>query len=167
MTIDLALAALHGVLFLCFGALLVAALRTVKRMEFYLAPAGARRVRFAFASGSPFPLDLLPEALRNRVAQGRALFVFADKDCGLCDVIVRSLGVLAADYRDHLFVLVSDEAWEPPRLPAKPLFRTLWASPLARRLEVSQQPYALRTQAGAIVDFGIVNSTEQMESLLG
>ncbi len=166
MTIGPAFLAVHGGLFLAFGVLLISALRTLRRLEFFAPAYGARRITFDFRSGSPFPCELLPPALRRKAETGTLFLLFSSPQCAWCDDILPGMESLARDYRHAGFLVLTDEPWQTRVLrPGTPV-EVLVDSPITKRLGVTQQPFGMRIEQGRIVDFGIVNSMEHVESLL-
>jgi hypothetical protein len=166
MTNSPALLAVHGVLFLAFGALLIGSLRTLRRMEFFAPAYGARRVTFNFQSGSPFPSELLPPPLRAKAEAGSLFILFSSPHCAWCDEVIPSLKQLASDYPKTSFLILTDEAWKTAPLQPGCGVDILLGTAITKQLQVTQQPFGMRVEKGVIVDFGIVNSLEHVESLL-
>jgi hypothetical protein len=157
---------LHSALWLSLLAVAVALLRFLQKVELLAPPLGARRVHFGVSFGDPFPTDVLPADLAAEVTRGAAIFLYASPTCCICGPVVENLRYLAADYRDIRFVVFAGEAWNGFPTDRAGRIRILQSKELLTRLKLTMEPYALKVVEGKVVDYGIVNSIEHVESLI-
>lgn len=157
---------LHSALWVSLLAVAVALLRFLQKLELHAPPLGARRVHFGISFGDPFPTDLLPSDLASEVSRGTAIFLYASPRCCVCGAVVENLRYLASDYRDIRFVVFAGEAWEGFPTDRAGRIRVLQNKELLKRMNLTMEPYALKTVDGKVVDFGVVNSVEHVESLI-
>jgi len=144
----------------------VSALRRIRAFERFVPPVGARRVHFDREIGEAFPVDLLPPELAPRISSGEALFLFAGPHCGICPVVLPSLGGFSRSFSHVQFVVCCAEPWKDLELKLPRRVRILESRSLFIHLGVNMQPYAVRTIDGIIVEYGIINVPEHVESIL-
>lgn len=157
---------LHTLLFVAAVLIVTRTLKLLRRMEFVIPPIGARRMHFKFSYQSDFPCRLLPEAYRGRVESGVGLFLFMGAKCSLCHPLMRGLGSLARQYPDIQIVVVTKGEWAGLDFNRLAPTAVLVGGELSKELGIGMEPYALKSVGGKIVDFGIVNTMEQVENFL-
>jgi hypothetical protein len=153
-------------LFLVLGVILVAALKLLKQYQIFFPPAGARRVAFRHELGSVFDPEVLSPAMRESVALDNTLFLFLGRKCPICQPIKQALPSFVRDYYDIQFVIVGLTPTEMPSLSkfSSVIFTEL--QPLVRNLQIRMLPFALRLNKGRVVEFGVINSADHLESIL-
>ena len=135
-------------------------------MRKFCCAAVTSRVHFDREIGESFPVDLLPSEVAPRISSGEALFLFAGPHCGICPEILPSLGGFSRSFSHVQFVVCSAEPWKDLDLRVPRRVWTMENRPLFAHLGISMQPYAVRTIDGIIVEYGIVNLPEHLESIL-
>jgi hypothetical protein len=144
----------------------VATLRKIRKFERFAPPVGARRVHFERVIGESFPVDLLPADLASRTSSGEALFLFAGPHCGICPAILPSVAGFSRSFPHVQFVVCCAEPWKDLEQKVPQKVRTMENRALFAHLGVSMQPYAIRTIDGVIVEYGVINIPEHLESVL-
>ena len=158
---------IQGGLLLALGVVTLGGLRFLQRLELHAPPVGARRVHLNLFQGDPFPLELFPEEVARRLGSGEAFFLYSGPSCCVCKPVVKSLPFIAADYPKVRFVLITNEAWEPFPTRLQSRIDVIRSQEIVAALRLKVQPYAIKVVDGKVVDYGVVNSAEHVESLLG
>ena len=154
------------------GLVVFALARQIGVLHERIAPLGALTLPSALKSGDPAPvLDLhdiagRPVRIGGPSIRGRLLF-FVSPTCPVCKKLLPVVTSLAGAERDMLdVVLAGDGAEAEYRTIASPLPLVLSAE-LGRRYQIGKLPYAvLLDREGPLAAQGLVNSREQLESLL-
>jgi hypothetical protein len=158
--------AVQALLLAALLPVVLSALRKIRTFERFAPPVGARRVHFNREIGESFPIDLLPSDLVPQVSSGEALFLFAGPHCGICPAILPSLAGFSRSFPQVQFIVCSAEPWKDLERKVPRRVRTIESRPLFAHLGVSMQPYAIRIVDGIIVEYGVINIPEHLESVL-
>ena len=147
-------------------ALVVISLRlshVFKMLDRRLAIAPASRVRFGISRNNTFPHHLVPS--NARAGAGVDLYLFLSFNCSLCDILVKSLPNLAKNYTEVNFIvcLNSDRRIESLR---NSKVQQISCTQLIEHLEISMVPYAIKVCHNKVVEYGIINTPDQMESVI-
>jgi hypothetical protein len=157
---------LQFLLLVVLGVILVAALKLLKQYQLYFPPAGARRVAFSHELGSVFNREVLPPTIRESVGLDNTLFLFLGRKCPICEPIKEALPSFVRDYYDMQFVIVGLTPVEMPSLSRFSSVTFTELQPLVRKLGIPMLPFALRLNQGRVVEFGVINSADHLESIL-
>lgn len=141
-------------------------LRLIKKFDRRYIPFGARRVRFLLDYNDPFPVHLLPEAQRTKAASGDTVFLFLAPYCAICQPILAALPAFLRGYRESQFVAVFGENSSEMHYRIPSSVETLAMPELVSELRINMFPYALRVRSGRVVQYGIINSPDHLESVL-
>lgn len=153
---------LFGTIFL-FAAL--SAIRGLKLLQLYdrqRPPFGARRVRFIRGRGDTFT----SKEAGFEFSRASTILIFLLNDCYVCSPVIRVLPLLAKENPDTDFVLCSNTEWPELRRLASYGIKIREKSTVASTLGISMYPYAMRIDNDRIVDYGLINNGEHIESLI-
>jgi methylamine dehydrogenase accessory protein MauD len=154
------------------GVVVFALARQIGVLHERIAPLGALTLPSALKPGEAAPvLDLQdraghPVRIGGPAIRGRLLF-FVSPTCPVCKKLLPVVTSLAAAERDTLDVVLAGDGTELEYSAiASPLPLVLSAE-LGRRYQIGKLPYAvLLDRHGHLTAQGLVNSREQLESLL-
>jgi hypothetical protein len=145
------------------GWTVISALKLVRRVESYVPPSGASRVPNTRKRGDLFPWRLLPREVRTQVFRDTVVFLFLSEGCPICTDLLPSLGAFVRGYSRLRFVVCSASPLSTT-MPRGVL--TVTGKDLLKTLSIGLVPYAMKVDRMRIVDYGIVDTPERLESIL-
>lgn len=169
--------ALLWVAVIVLGVICLALARQIGVLQARLAPAGALALESGPRVGEAAPLLSLPDlsgamhAIGAPAARDTLLF-FLSPSCPVCKSLLPVVASLAAAEADRVGVLLAGDGVEEAyrallRARGVAHLPLVLSEELGRRLRIPRLPYAvLVDRAGRIAAQGLVNTREQLESLL-
>lgn len=145
---------------------LVKGLKLLRRYEYHFPPIGARRFLFNKDVGDSFPVEALPFPIQEKIGNREALFLFLAKNCAVCEPVKESLASFVRDYKKIQFVVVG---MRPEELPLAAKHKSLIFTerqPLLKVLGVGLLPYAMKIKNKRIIELGVINSADHLESII-
>ena len=151
--------ALTGSLFLLVRRVLLA----VQKLQWQFGYAGARRIEFRIGRGRAFATDMLDDQDRQHV-RGTVLMLWAFDGC-MCNDLVQALPRLSKAYRRIRFVVCLIDSW-PGVKDQAPGIPTISHDGFIKQFGVAMAPYAIKAHEGVIIECGVVNTVDHLESIL-
>lgn len=135
-------------------------LRALALFDLHLAPLGARRIVFQKTIGDDFPVNLG----QNVSDHDELLVICLTNGCFLCNRIAIAINAVSRTYSDLHFAVLSSEELSYYQADRSNI-STIVDHNLVFMLKIGMYPYAMRVSKGRIIEHGIVNSLEHLESL--
>jgi len=147
-------------------AMAIWTLRLIRAFDQRYIPFGARRVRFLLDYNDLFPVHLLPDRQREMASKQDVVFLFLVPYCAMCQPILAALPAFVRGYGEAHFVAVfgSNAAEMKHKIPSR--VDMILKPELIEELRINMFPYALRVRSGRVIQYGLINSPDHLESIL-